>query len=332
MKANCLLKKLLILIVFLSAVLFSNCGLIDDSEKFNVYLKLKLVENSQYRQDDQKKYQLLEKIVFILKKRIKNEIWVDEYQIKHNGNEIEVSLERVREPKDAIALLFRGGEFDIKALTSFDQVIPLLSEINEYALSNTEILSSPFFSADDSLEPIVLYSDPGYLFVAENNIDTYKQVMNHAGIRKIMSEKGGNKQLHLSKRKIQSSSSPAEFTYFHELFSVSNKKRLPFNITDSYFKVGEQDYYEVGVKFDETSSKEFEIFTAQHLNQRVACIIDDFVYSAPTVNEKITGGFIRITGIASKEEARILASLLRTEALPAKLTVEEEAVFKSPVN
>ena len=52
--------------------------------------------------------------------------------------------------------------------------------------------------------------------------------------------------------------------------------------------------------------------------------LDDKVYSAPVIQEKITGGKARITGNFTTEEARDLAIALRAGALPAPVLILEE--------
>jgi preprotein translocase subunit SecD len=53
-------------------------------------------------------------------------------------------------------------------------------------------------------------------------------------------------------------------------------------------------------------------------------VLDDNVYSAPVIQEKIAGGEARITGNFTTEEARDLAIVLRAGALPAPVQILEE--------
>ena len=52
--------------------------------------------------------------------------------------------------------------------------------------------------------------------------------------------------------------------------------------------------------------------------------MDDRVQSAPVIQEAITGGEARITGDFTMEEARDLAVVLRSGALPAPVRILEE--------
>ena len=51
--------------------------------------------------------------------------------------------------------------------------------------------------------------------------------------------------------------------------------------------------------------------------RRLAIVLDGAVYSAPTIQDKISGGRAVINGIGSHDEARDLAVALRAGALPA---------------
>lgn len=58
----------------------------------------------------------------------------------------------------------------------------------------------------------------------------------------------------------------------------------------------------------------------------IAVVMDNMVYSAPTVNGEITGGNSSISGDFSKEEADALAAVLSAGKLPAPARIVEESV------
>ncbi len=80
----------------------------------------------------------------------------------------------------------------------------------------------------------------------------------------------------------------------------------------------------VSIEFDKKGARTFERVTGENVGKRLAIVLDDKVYSAPTIQEKIGGGKARITGRFTMEEARDLAIVLRAGALPAPVTVLEE--------
>lgn len=66
--------------------------------------------------------------------------------------------------------------------------------------------------------------------------------------------------------------------------------------------------------------------TGQNIKKRIAIVLDERVYSAPTVQNKITGGSSQITGSSTIEEAKLLEIVLKAGALKAPVTIVEERV------
>ncbi len=73
----------------------------------------------------------------------------------------------------------------------------------------------------------------------------------------------------------------------------------------------------VSLTFNKTGAKIFEEVTGKYVQKRLAIILDNNVYSAPVIRERIAGGSAQITGSFSMEEAKDLAIVLRAGALPA---------------
>ena len=64
--------------------------------------------------------------------------------------------------------------------------------------------------------------------------------------------------------------------------------------------------------------------TGANLKKRIAIVLDGRVYSAPTVQNKITGGSSQISGMANTEEAHLLEIVLKAGALKAPVKIIEE--------
>ena len=77
----------------------------------------------------------------------------------------------------------------------------------------------------------------------------------------------------------------------------------------------------VSIVFDSTGAKIFEQITGNNKKKRLAIILDNNVYSAPVIQDEISGGSAQITGSFSMQEARDLAIVLRSGSLPAPLTM-----------
>jgi preprotein translocase subunit SecD len=97
------------------------------------------------------------------------------------------------------------------------------------------------------------------------------------------------------------------------------------HLTDARVQIDSQ-YNEpyVSIDFDKRGGADFARITGENVKKRLAIVLDNKVYSAPVIQEKIAGGKARITGHFSTEEARDLAIALRAGALPAPVNILEE--------
>ncbi len=80
----------------------------------------------------------------------------------------------------------------------------------------------------------------------------------------------------------------------------------------------------VSIEFDRKGARLFERITGENVKKRLAIVLDNKVYSAPTIQEKIPGGSARITGSFTTQEAHDLAIVLRAGSLPAPVKIIEE--------
>ena len=95
------------------------------------------------------------------------------------------------------------------------------------------------------------------------------------------------------------------------------------SITDARVSYDRFNNPYVHLTFDRRGAKRFEQITGKYTKKRIAIVLDGTVYSAPVVQERISGGRAQITGRFSLEEAKDLAIVLRAGALPAPVTILE---------
>ncbi|MEE9276209.1 MAG: protein translocase subunit SecD [bacterium] len=97
------------------------------------------------------------------------------------------------------------------------------------------------------------------------------------------------------------------------------------NLTDARVEIGDRfnESY-VSITFDSVGAKSFDRLTAANVGRRLAIVLDGVIYSAPVIQERISGGRAQITGRFTLDEAQDLAIALRAGALPAPVEVLEE--------
>ena len=80
----------------------------------------------------------------------------------------------------------------------------------------------------------------------------------------------------------------------------------------------------VNIKFNREGARIFSRVTGANVGQRLGIVLDEKVYMAPNIQDKISGGSAVITGLDDMPEARDIAIVLRAGALPAPVHVVEE--------
>jgi preprotein translocase subunit SecD len=80
----------------------------------------------------------------------------------------------------------------------------------------------------------------------------------------------------------------------------------------------------VTMQMNSEGAREWARITGSNIDRRCAIILDNAVYTAPTIQGKIPGGSSRITGMADMNEAKLLQIVLKAGALPAPVDIIEE--------
>lgn len=71
-------------------------------------------------------------------------------------------------------------------------------------------------------------------------------------------------------------------------------------------------------------ARRFKNLTGQHINERLAILLDDVVYIAPTIQSRIPNGEARITGQFTIEQVQDLVIVLNAGSFPAPVKIIEE--------
>lgn len=85
------------------------------------------------------------------------------------------------------------------------------------------------------------------------------------------------------------------------------------------------EQFVVAFRLDSKGTQRFKWATTRNIGKPFAVILDGQVISAPIIREPIEHGTVQISGNFTAQSAKELALLFRTGALPARLTIVEEA-------
>ena len=82
---------------------------------------------------------------------------------------------------------------------------------------------------------------------------------------------------------------------------------------------------EISLEFDREGAELFAKVTGDNVGRRLAIVLDDVIYSAPNIQNRIPGGKAVITGQFSVSEADDLTNILNNGALKAPLKIAQES-------
>jgi len=113
---------------------------------------------------------------------------------------------------------------------------------------------------------------------------------------------------------------------FYTLYATKKSPELTGGvIVDARASVDPEDNRPiVNMEMNSEGSREWARITGANVGKRIAIALDNAVFSAPVVQNKIVGGRSRITGMDTPGEARLLEIVLKAGALPAPVAIIEQ--------
>ena len=123
-----------------------------------------------------------------------------------------------------------------------------------------------------------------------------------------------------------------ESSNIYELYAIKvteRNGRAPLEgdvITDAKDEFDQNGQPCVSMKMNVDGARRWAALTKANLKRCVAIVLDDNVYSAPTVQSEITGGNSQITGRFTTEDTRDLANVLKSGKMPAPAKIVSEEI------
>ncbi len=98
-------------------------------------------------------------------------------------------------------------------------------------------------------------------------------------------------------------------------------------IANASYGLNERAEPEVNMQMNSSGSRTWAKMTRENINNRIAIVLDDYVFSAPNVLGEIPNGSSSISGgFDDIDEAADLANILKAGSLPAPTTIVEDVV------
>ena len=160
---------------------------------------------------------------------------------------------------------------------------------------------------------------PGEAFVAEENRDEVRRILNREEIRRLIP----------ADLQFLWSAKPVRFqdgTNYFVLYPVKASPELTGGVITTARATTDPgtNQYVVTMAMDDQGSRDWSRITGANINKRIAIVLDNAVFSAPVVRSKISGGNSQIEGMESIDEARLLEIVLKAGALPAPVEIAEQ--------
>jgi preprotein translocase subunit SecD len=171
---------------------------------------------------------------------------------------------------------------------------------------------------------------PQGILIKESNANRFQEVMNDPEVQRIIQQEVANARFLLESFSGKNNNSATEDKYVPVYLVDSEPALTGETIVDARWAPGRPDdpasygKFETNITFNSEGSQQFARVTGANEGKQMAIILDNRVQSAPNIREKIRGGRARITGLNSKEEAEVLASVLKAGSLPTPLDIIEE--------
>jgi preprotein translocase subunit SecD len=299
----------------------------------------------------------------IIRNRI-DEFGVSEPTIqKYGANRIIVELAGVQDSDRARNLIQRTASLEFTLILN-DQWEQTLNKIDTYLLSDSSALNIDLDSSNKNIVEANENASAEDIFMEENilseptfDMSTPKEVLKEkpfSGYLRSVPRGVGvlAKEFHIVKeilenpevrRKIprggkflwgnQFESAQDEmgnFIEFRQLYYVSSDPEISGGmIREPRATMGGagtdvSGQWVVNLSMSPEGAKRWSRFTGANINRQVAIVLDDKVFMAPVIRDKIPSGQTQVTGFADVNEAKDIANVLRAGELPAPVEIIEE--------
>ena len=288
-----------------------------------------VLEVDQSNLSEDEKTDVVARALEIIRNRI-DQFGVSEPIIHREGDwRIVVELPGVQDIERAKGLIGKTARLEFKILKSDADRTGIIEKIDRYLAAQAPVDSAktedPLLGqiAEDtpSLARYVRSYGPDFV-VLEDNILTVRELLNRPDITKLLPPDAQ----FLWNSKVEEM---GDGQFYRALYYLKRRVEMTGEILSDASVTTGQSFENAGqpiVNFTTTSQgvRLFGRVTGANVGERMAIILDDQVYSAPTIRSKISQGSGIIEGTGAIDEAKDLAIVLRAGALPADVQIVED--------
>ena len=260
-------------------------------------------------------------ILEIMRNRIQDhdQYGLGEPSIQQLGsNRLVVELAGISDVSRAKEYIQQTADFELSLVKKQNEYSDMLSNIKKYM--STHSISTP--NIDSLMIPD--NSSEGYL-VDENNVQKFIKFFSTEEIIQFI--KSGNKIVWDNEILIFSEDLNDHQRQLRRTYLVSSNPAISGGMIQTpkavVSEMGNDNAGQWVVNLDMTREGrlKWSKFTGNNINRQVAIILDDKVFMAPFIRDKISRGGTQISGFSNMQEAKDIASVLKAGELPAPIKI-----------
>jgi len=291
--------------------------------KLNKYFSnlTKSSDNYQVVQEINKQHDYaMQSILDIMRNRIEDH---DQYGLgepsiqKLGDNRLVVELAGVSDISKAKKYIQRTADFELSLVKNQNQLTDIIIKIQDYINNNMEggLALDSLMIPDSGSE--------GYL-VKEQDMQAIKNLFKSDQINDIIKS---NSKIVWDNKSLAFYNQDNEYIEYKKLYLVSSNPAISGGMIQTPKAVvadmgnNNAGQWVVNLDMNKEGRKKWSKFTGANINRQVAIILDDLVFMAPFIRDKISSGSTQISGFESMEEAKDIASVLKAGELPAPISI-----------
>jgi protein-export membrane protein SecD len=208
-------------------------------------------------------------------------------------------------------------EEDLEAIFEAEDI---LEDVSDSFATPDDVLSEKPFSG-------YLKALPGGFGVIENEYDAVKTILENEDVQKQIPREG---KFLWGSRFESIQVDDGSFITYRLLFYIATRPEISggmvqnpqATIASTGSNVSGQ--WVVNLSMSNEGTRKWSRFTGANIGKQVAIVLDNHVYMAPSIQDKIPTGRTQISGFADVNEAKDIANVLRAGELPAPVNIIEE--------
>jgi len=218
--------------------------------------------------------------------------------------------------------LLKDPEFAIPIMNRIDEVLAAKDSTSKTTVDTTKQLTEaefakqhPFFALARLVDPQGRIADA---YVKKSDREVLNNLLSRPEVVKVIPD--NVEFIYEAKPEI------AEGVEYYRMYMVNKQAELTGGvIVDAQANIDPMTSAPiVTMQMNSEGAREWARITGSNVGKRCAIVMDGQAYSAPTIQNKITGGNSQISGIPNLDEAKLLEIVLKAGALPAPIDIIEE--------